>query len=97
MASQLAGGLTMSCVPVSFVICGAGLLPVGAAATADRIRRCVIGSCSLQSYNCRSFGERRAGCRRLLVAGAASRETYPDEHSESLEGPQSGSQCFSTW
>jgi hypothetical protein len=33
--SQLAGGLDMSCAPVLFVICGAGLLPVGAAATAD--------------------------------------------------------------
>ena len=32
---QLADGSAMSCAPLLFVICGAGLLPVGAAATAD--------------------------------------------------------------
>ena len=43
---QLADGSAMSCAPVLFVICGAGLLPVGAAATADFDFRRVIGSCS---------------------------------------------------
>ena len=33
--SQLADGSAMLCAPVSFVICSASLLPVGAAATAD--------------------------------------------------------------
>jgi hypothetical protein len=33
--SQLADGSARLLAPVSFVICGAGLLPVGAAATAD--------------------------------------------------------------
>ena len=51
MASQLTARLDRLCAPVSFVICGAGLLPVGAAATADRIRRCVSGSCSQSGQN----------------------------------------------
>ena len=75
MASQLTVRMAKVFAPASFVICGAGLLPVGAAATADMILRCVSGSCSSLSFNRRSFGERRTGCRRLLVAGAASHNT----------------------
>ena len=44
--SQLATRLDGLCAPEPDEICGAGLLPVGAAASADTISRCVIGSCS---------------------------------------------------
>ena len=39
------------------------------------ICRCVSGSCSQLISNYSSFEERRAGCRRLLVVGAASHNT----------------------